>query len=285
MATINAVYESKQHDGNIKKRTGFAVAPAVLDPYSVPNVREGLDKEHIAYLESCYLKGEYVEPIVVLAEANDKGLLRVLEGRHRTHAALQAVKKKPELVVEVRAVPLTEAVQHYGFMLKSDRRLPFSFLEKSNGVYAMKQANPKLTAQQLADVLDCTKTAVENYLILGAAPEDVKEFVRAGSISGSQAVEYVRDHGDKAAEAIKADLERVARVGQKKVPGAGGKKGSKFSHSKALDALEILLNLDYDVKQLAKDKGEVALKLGIQDAKDLIAIIDEYQLHVDEGGA
>lgn len=33
------------------------------------------------------------------------------------------------------------------------------------------------------------------------------------------------------------------------------------------------------MKQLSKDKGEVTLKLGINDAKDLIAIIDDYQIH------
>jgi hypothetical protein len=279
MATVNAIYEDKVHgEGAIKKCTGFKAKPCTLDPYCIRNIREKLDEEHIAYLESCYLKGEYVEPVVVVQEATETGMLRVLEGRHRTHAAIRAAKQLQDLMVEVRTVPLSEAVQFYGFMLKSDRRLPFSFLEKALGVAAMKAENDKLTTQQLADVLNCTKTAIENYLLLASGEPRVLDLVREGRISGSQVVEYIREHGDKAYDAIIADLERAAAVGKPRTPRAPGAKG-KFSHGKALDALEILLNVSYDVKQMAKDKGEVSLKLGIQDAKDLIAIIDEYQIH------
>lgn len=280
MATVNAIYEDKTHgEGAIKKATGFKAKPHVLDPYAIKNVREKLDEEHIAYLESCYLKGEYVEPIVVVQEASDTGMLRVLEGRHRTHAAIRAAKQLPELMVDVRTVPLTEAVQYYGFMLKSDRRLPFSFLEKALGVGVMKAENPKLSTQQLADFLNCTKTAIENYLLLASGDENTLDLVREGKIAGSQVVEFIREHGaDKAHDAIMAQLNRVAAVGGPRTPRAPGAK-NKFSHGKALDALEILLNLQFDIKQLAKDKGEVTLKLGVQDAKDLIAIVDEYQVH------
>lgn len=277
--SITSYYEANKEAGDIKARKVFTVNPEKLDPYVVPNVRESLDEEHIAYLESCYLKGEYVDPIVVLDNETATGMLAVLEGRHRTHAAIRARKQKPNLMVEVRNVPLTEAVQHYGFMLKSDRRLPFTFLEKALGVSAMVKANPKLSTQQLADFLNCTKTAVENYLLLASGDERTLDLVREGRISGSQVVEYIREHGaDKAYDVIIADLERVAAVGKPRAPRAPGAKG-KFSHGKALDALEILLKVKFDVKQLAKDKGDVNLTLSVQDAKDLIAIIDEYQIH------
>lgn len=279
-ATINALYEEKVHGaGTIKKSTGFKVVPSVLDPYAIKNVREKLDDEHIAYLESCYLSGEYVEPIVVVQEPTETGMIRVLEGRHRTHAAIRAAKKLPELMVEVRTVPLADALEFYDFMLASDRRLPFTFLEKALAVAAMRSINPELSTQQLADMRKCTKTAIENYLLLASGDEPTLTLVREGRIAGSQVVEYIREHGaDKAYEVIMADLNRAAAVGAPRTPRAPGAKG-KFSHGKSLDALEILLNVKFDTKQLARDKGEVNLTLGVQDAKDLIAIIDEYQLH------
>lgn len=277
--SITSYYEANKEAGDIKARKVFTINPEKLDPYVIPNVRESLDAEHIAYLESCYLKGEYIDPIVVLDNETATGMLAVLEGRHRTHAAIRARKQKPNLMVEVRHVPLNEAVQHYGFMLKSDRRLPFTFLETALGVAAMKAANEKLSTQQLADMLNCSKTAIENYLLLASGDERTLDLVREGRISGSQVVEYIREHGaDEAYDAIITNLERAAAVGKPRAPRAAGAKG-KFSHGKALDALEILLNVSYDVKQLAKDRGEVTLKLGVLDAKGLIAIIDEYQIH------
>lgn len=277
--SIDKYYKEHNATGDITAKKAYRVNPRKLGPYAIPNIREKLDQEHIAYLESCYLSGEYVDPIVVVDVPTDTGLLPVLEGRHRTHAALKVLQQNPTFRVEIRTVPLEAAVQQYGFMLKSDRRLPFSFLEKALGVAAMKRSDPNLSTQQIADTLSVTKTAVENYLILATGDERTLDLIREGRISGSQVVEYIRDHeADKAYDAIIADLERAARAG-KTTPRAPGSATKKFSHSKALDALEILLNITYDVKQLSKDKGEVTLKLGINDAKDLIAIIDDYQIH------
>lgn len=280
--TVNDLYDSKFHGaGAMKKSTGFKVIPTVLDPYALPNARDKLDPEHVAYFESCYLAGLPVDAIKVVQTPTDTGMLAVLEGRHRTHGALQALKRNPDIMVDVVVVLAETAFEQYGYMLDTDRRKPFTFLEQANATYAMKQLSPNLSTQQLADLRRVSKTAIENYIILGGAPEEVKDRVREGRISGSQAVEYVRDHGDKAAEAILADLERVANIGKGKVPGKGGAESAKYSHSKCLDAMEILLNVEYDVKQLAKDKGEVAFKLGVEDAKALLSIIEDYQLWLE----
>lgn len=278
--TINKLYEEATHGaGAIKKSTGFKLRPDILDPYAIKNIREKLDEEHIAYFESCYLAGNHVDPIVVVHEPTETGMVRVLEGRHRAMGAIRALKKNPDLMVEVHTVPLSDALDFIDFMLGSDRRLPFTFLEKALAVANMKALNPDLSTQQLADMRHVTKTAIENYLILATGDEQTLDLIREGKIAGSQVVEYIREHGaDKAYDAIMADLNRAAAVGAPRTPRAAGAK-SKFSHGKALDALEILLNLNFDVKQLAKDKGEVTLKLGVQDAKDLIAIVDEYELH------
>ena len=278
-STINALYENKTHDGGIKKSTGFKVRPDLLDPYAIKNIREKLDPEHIAYLESCYLAGEYVDPITVVQEPTETGMIQVLEGRHRTHAAIQALRKDPTLMVEVRTVPLADVPEYLEYMLGADRRLPFTFLEKALAVSDLSRLRPDMTTQQLADARHVSKTAIENYLLLASGDERTLDLVREGRIAGSQVVEYIREHGaENAYDAISADLERVARRGAPRTPRAAGAKG-KFSHGKALDALEILLNLNFDTKQLAKDKGEVVLKLGVQDAKDLIAIVDEYEIH------
>lgn len=279
-ATINALYEDKTHGaGAIKKSTGFKVRPDILDPYAIKNIREKLDEEHIAYFESCYLQGAHVDPIVVVQEPTETGMVRVLEGRHRALGAIRALKKQPDLMVEVHTVPLSESIEFVDFMLGSDRRLPFTFLETALAVAAMATLNPKLSTQQLADMRHVSKTAIENYLLLASGDERTFDLIREKRISGSQVVEYIREHGaDKAYDAIMADLNRAAAVGKPRTPRAPGAKG-KFSHGKALDALEILLNLSFDTKQLAKDKGEVTLKLGVNDAKDLIAIVDEYEVH------
>lgn len=279
-STINALYEDKTHGaGAIKKSTGFKVRPDILNPYAIRNVREKLDPEHIAYFELCYLNGEHVDPIVVVQEPTETGMIQVLEGRHRTLGAIAALKKNPDLMVEVHTVPLAQADEYLNFMLSADRRLPFTFLETALAVGDIRTLRPELTTQQLADMRKVSKTAIENYLLLASGDDATLDLVREGRISGSQVVEYIREHGaDKAYDAIIADLNRAAAVGKPRTPRAPGAQG-KFSHSKALDALEILLNLNFDIKQLAKDKGEVTLKLGVQDAKDLIAIVDEYEVH------
>jgi hypothetical protein len=274
--SMTAFYE--QHKGEeMSKSTGFSIVPSLLDPYHIPNIREKLDEEHIQYFKQAFLAGEPVEPIVVLNAPLETGLLAVVEGRHRTHGALLAAKEMPGLKVEVRLLSLRDAYDRYSFMLKSDRRKEFTYLERSLAVSAMKAMDAELTNQDLADEQHCSKTAIENYLLCAMALPVTHDLIREGRITGTQVTEYVRKFGaEEAHEQIMADLGRMERKGttSKKAPGV-----SKFSHAKCLTAMEILLNVAYDAKQLAKDNGEVSLKLGIEDAKDLISIIDEYQDH------
>lgn len=275
--SITAFYE--QHKGgDMSKSTGYFITPSLLDPYHVPNVREKLDNDHIEYFKQAYLSGEDVEPIVVLKQPLQSGMLAVLEGRHRTHGALQALKDNPDLQVSIRLRSVEDTYDSYSYMLKSDRRKEFTFLERSIACAAMKACDSDMSNQQLAEELFVTKTAIENYLLCASALPETHDLIREGRIAASQVVEYVRKFGaEQAHQEIVADLGRTERKGTttQRAPGV-----AKFSHAKCLTAMEILLNIEFDAKQLAKEKGEVVLKLGVNDAKDLISIIDEYQEHV-----
>ena len=276
--TITAFYE-KHKGGEMSKATGcYFISPNLLDPYHVPNVREKLDNEHIEYFKQAYLSGEDVEPIVVLKQPLASGMLAVLEGRHRTHGALQALKENPDIQVSIRLRSMEDTFDSYGYMLKSDRRKEFTFLERSLAAAAMKACDPELTNQHLADELFVSKTAIENYLLCASALPETHELIRENRIAASQVVEYVRKFGaEQAHQEILADLGRMERKGTttKKAPGV-----AKFSHAKCLTVMEILLNLEFDPKQLGKEKGEVVLKLGVGDAKDLVSILDDYQEHI-----
>lgn len=274
--SINKFYESTKDNKNIKVKKNFSVRPTELDVEAVPNVREKLVPEHVTYFQECYKRGDYVEPIVVLDTPTPGGKLAVLEGRHRTLGAI-AADLSNDLFVEVRAVPLDEAVEHYGFMLNSDRKEKFTFLEISKAMVAIKRLSPDKTNADLAKERSQSVTAIENYLLCGRADEDTHNLIREGRITGSQAAEYVRKHGVEGAfAAITADLERVANKGAA-APRAKGI--SKFSHAKCLTVMEILTKVVVSSKDLAKEKGEVPFKLGVEDAKDLVSIIDEYMEH------
>lgn len=275
--SITAFYA--QHKGDLmSKAMGFSISPALLDPYYIPNIRDTMDDEHIAYFKGRYLRGEEVEPIVVLKQPLGTGNLAVLEGRHRTHGATQALKENPQLRVAIRVVDIPGVFERFSYMLKTDRRKEFSYLERANAVASMKACDESLTNADLAEEQGVSKTAIENYLLCAAADDQTKDLIREGHITGTQVTEYVRKYGAaEACAAIMADLNQVERKG---TAAPRGKKGiSKFSHAKCLTVMEILLNLGYKPADLAKDKGVVKLELGVSDAKDLISIIDEYQDH------
>lgn len=81
---------------------------------------------------------------------------------------------------------------------------------------------------------------------------------------------------------LTADLERAEKKGKKRLtPGSGGRP-AKFSYASLTSAMEILTQADYDAKQLAQEEGVVQFELGVEDAKELVTIIEEYDEYSGE---
>lgn len=103
---------------------------------------------------------------------------------------------------------------------QQNRRL--TDLEKGNGCKRL--AAFGWTPDQIAKKIGMTRQRVDQLLILANAPAAVQQMVKAGEVSGSVAVDVVRQHGDDAGKVLGGELEKAKAAGKGKVT-AGTMKG------------------------------------------------------------
>lgn len=125
---------------------------------------------------------------------------------------------------------MTKSEAH-ALVLKTQGGLGLTPLQYAKRVDDLREL--KNSPAQIAKLIGVTTSAVEEFLKFFNGPDPAKALVQQGHVSLHQAAEYMRMFKEKAAEVMKADLER-ARVEQQKKDQAGrsGKSGDKASSTK-----------------------------------------------------
>lgn len=97
----------------------------------------------------------------------------------------------------------------------SNKNAPLRPLEAARGFKRFRGAG--LDSAEIAAIVHCSRTHVENYLVLADAERDVQELVRACTVSADVAIEAVRKLGAKAGEFLAGKVDQAKAAGKSKV--------------------------------------------------------------------
>ncbi len=97
----------------------------------------------------------------------------------------------------------------------SNKNAPLRPLEAARGFKRFRGAG--LDSAEIAAIVHCSRTHVENYLVLADAERDVQELVRACTVSADVAIEAVRKLGARAGEFLAGKVDQAKAAGKSKV--------------------------------------------------------------------
>lgn len=108
-------------------------------------------------------------------------------------------------------------------IITSQQSRKLNDLEKANGCKRL--AAFGWAPEQIAKAIGLTRQRVDQLLILASANTDVQQMVKAGNVSGTVAVELVREHGEGAGKVLMEEWGKAKAAGKAKVT-AGTMKGA-----------------------------------------------------------
>lgn len=138
---------------------------------------------------------------------------------------------------------------------------------------------------QIAKAISKTRQRVDQLLILANAPAAVHQMVKAGEVSGSVAVDAVRQHGDEAGKVLGGELEKAKAQGKAKVT-AGTMKGPSVPRGLLDDLhgatikLHSSLSMEDRLQIKRYHQGDIAegsVQVSLQHLMELDLILEEAQ--------
>jgi len=185
------------------------------------NIRaNGADhKEHLAGLvASIMANGFYLNrPLAGYVALKDgKNIVYITDGHCRLEAAQEAIKQGAEIktlpvVVSPKGTSLEDLT--VGLVTNNSGK-PLSQYEI--GVVCKRLIGFGWEEKEIAKRLAMTATRVGDLLGLVAAPAAVRNLVKDGTVSATQAIETIKKHGDKAADKLTAGAEKAKASGKAK---------------------------------------------------------------------
>lgn len=207
--SLKAAAEDKTLEG-VGKETSFKVDPHLIEIQ--PGFNRPIIRDHVEQLKTSIRNGATIPPIFVRVEP---GRIIMVDGEHR----LIAVK---ELIAEGMEIPFMSAIQFRGsdadaiaHLLTSAQGAGITPLDQ--GIQYLKLIRLKWDVAMIAARTGKSKTHIANCLLLAEANTDVQESIRSGEVTGSLAVDFVKEHGTQAGAAIQAELVKAKASGKSKV--------------------------------------------------------------------
>jgi len=225
MASLKAAAEDKTNPG-VSKVTSFAVDPRILAVEPGFNARP-LNADHVASLSLTLRNGAVFPPLEVRVE---EGQIFIVDGHHRHAAALDAISKGSDIkAMDCRHFRGND-IERVAHMITSAGGLPLTPLQL--GIQYRKLIGFGWDEKQIADRVGKTTVHVKDMITLAEANSDVHKAVNAGEVSGTTALEIVKEHGSKAGAVISEALQQARAEGKSKVtPALLAKQQSKKSLS------------------------------------------------------
>lgn len=242
------------------------------------NIRDELDMEHVMMFANAYLKGMEVPPIYIMLKDDE---YHVRDGFHRVAGFKEALKQglDENTCIDAKTFNGTDA-ECLMFMVGSSQGKPLTFIEKAEA-YQTLNTEYEMNSASISRKMGVSHTDVNNKLALAQANPLLKDMVREGEVSATQAIEFINKHGIEAYERLKFALEKAQRAGKTKVTAATTKGDVTFTagmHKEVTKMVADSLQYEHIVAKLDKMSGRMTLELDldVEEAKALIDLIDTY---------
>lgn len=214
--TPPASFKTMIKDGTIKRADAMKVPYAVIRVKADFNLRD-LDAEYEAGIEELtdyIMAGGVIPPLEVVALPDGSGV-EIVDGHRRYDALGRAI---------ARGMPI-ELVAIIGFQGNETDRQARIFTSNKNALLRPLEAargfkrfrGAGLDSGEIAAIVHCSRTHVENYLVLADAERDVQELVRSSQVAADVAIEAVRKLGAKAGEFLAGKVGQAKAAGKSKV--------------------------------------------------------------------
>ncbi|WMD20883.1 hypothetical protein RAS12_00500 [Achromobacter seleniivolatilans] len=211
-----ASFKTMINDKTIKR------ADAMKIEYSRIRVKVGfnrrdLDSEYEAGIENLtnyIMAGGILPPLEVVALSDGSGV-ELVDGHRRFDPLGRAIARG--MPIEwVSIVPFQgNEIDRQARIYTSNRNAPLRPLEAARGFKRFRGAG--LDSAEIAAIVHCSRTHIENYLILADAERDVQELVRSSQVAADVAIEAVRKLSAKAGEFLTGKVGQAKAAGKAKV--------------------------------------------------------------------
>lgn len=211
-----ASFKTMINDKTIKRADAVKIAYGRIRVKVGFNLRD-LDEEYEAGIEDLtayIMSGGILPPLEVVALPDGSGV-ELVDGHRRYDALGRAIERgMPIEWVSIVAFQGNE-VDRQARIYTSYRNAPLRPLEAARGFKRFRGAG--LDSAEIAAIVHCSRTHVENYLVLADAERDVQELVRSCQVAADVAIEAVRKMGAKAGEFLADKVGQVKAAGRAKV--------------------------------------------------------------------
>ena len=224
-------------DVGTTKGSGWSVAPELIEEEEDFNTRGAFlnkkeyfaqekVKAHIRKLADAYKRGDYVPPLIVKV-VDDRILVR--DGHCRRRAIQLAISEGAEITrVRVEEQAGDEAAQTL-LIVTSNDGAPLSVLERAVVYGRLKGFGWDL--KKIASHVGVTTNNVRAGLSMLEMPIELKQLIQREKVSATYGLELFTEHGTKAVQIIKDDLEKQEATNKAK--GKEGEGKSKEDDKKA----------------------------------------------------
>jgi ParB family chromosome partitioning protein len=189
----------------------------VIDPGF--NVRDKSDPEVAANIRSLAdeMKQNGIQYIPALTVYMRGDEVVVTDGYCRTEGALLAISEGaqvPYLPIRPEEKHSNEVDRTFSLLKRNEHGLALTPLQQAAVVKRLLGLG--LSDQEVADRACKSIAHIKQLVILLSSPQDVKEMVKSGEVSASQAIKTVRKHGEQAKEILGEAVETAKAKGKRK---------------------------------------------------------------------
>lgn len=201
-----------------------------------------------------FVRGGGTLPPIEVAVNPETGATEVVEGHCRTTCFRELLLEGFELepgkpLTHVPAIPFKGSMaQRRARIVTSNSQLPLSDVGRAMVYKAMREEDG-MHPDDIAAMVNKSRAHVDQMLILASDDGRVHQEIVAGTITATEAVHVIRDHGDKAADEIERLKLVAAESGKTKITSAVRKKT-------AVAKREWPTNVIASARAVAKSLGE-----------------------------
>lgn len=211
-----ASFKTMIKDGTIKRADAMKVRYASIVIQDAFNLREP-DPESEAGIEALtnyIMAGGPLPPLEVVAMPDGSGV-EIVDG-HRRHEAYGRAIARGAPIEWISVIGFTgNEVERQARIYTSNEGVKLRPMEAARGFKRFRGMG--LDSEEIAALVHCSRTHIENYLVLADAERDVQDLVRSRTVSAEVAIEAVRKLGAKAGEFLAGKVGQVKAAGKARV--------------------------------------------------------------------